>query len=368
MNIALISVVALATWKVAVMNIGAMEHLSIIENLHSVDNRRRKLMPKCVFQDSAGMSKSFLIVFMSRSGSTAISTELQQHSSVYMPRMEYLDRLHIYPDDGDLILNATRTLFDDAAKQQQTGGFKIRARHVIAQEKLWFEITRKYKTRIIWQYRKNILKSAVGTYQREVLGDSTAIGGIQILESKKTERCDMGIGCTFRIDQFDELYKIILRRLTTEREIMDAVNILDNGRDCVLEVPYEDYLYNSRETMADIHRFLNIRLESHEAKRVKATSDNLCNVIENWDELCYHFYGCVLWQPYFDDYANDCRCTNFSHGPTKYCRVDMENVIGWYNSQLWLPTPVSTFGPYNTDLQRRTLMAWLRHNQRVRLI
>lgn len=308
------------------MTIGPISGMTLSvksETPHTLYTRVNKTIPKCSLQTDR-QAKSYVIVFMSRSGSTAISTELQQHPLVHMPRMEYLDKYPVSPDDVDGIVNLTRTYFDEGIREGKTPGFKIRSHHVLRHPDEWHKITKEYETRVIWQYRKNILKSAIGTYLRDVLGDRTSTGGIKREEMVK-DRCEMGLGCTFRIDQFDQLHKIMAKRLGIEREVMDTVNLLDNGRGCVMEVPYEDYLYYPRETMTDILKFLNLPITHHESLRVKATADSLCDVVENWDELCLNFYGCALWQPYFEDYINDCRCRNFTRGPTTFCTTDYTN-------------------------------------------
>lgn len=300
-------------------NVGLVGNMSVAPSEKPVYSRYNKTMPRCVTESNNERAKSFLIVFMSRSGSTAISTELQQHPDAYIPRMEYLDKYPVKPDEPIKIANLTREYFNVGIAEHRAAGFKIRSYHVLKHPELWHNITAEYGTRIIWQYRKNLLKSAIGTYQRDILGDQTAIGGIRHQEMVGKDRCDMGVGCTFRIEQFDELHNIMAKRLIIERDIMEAVNVLDNGRGCVMEVSYEDYLYHSRDTMRDIMKFLGLSEIHHQSLRIKATSDNLCDVVENWDELCYNFYGCAVWQPYFEDYINDCRCRNFTLGPTSFC-------------------------------------------------
>lgn len=318
LNVLLLIALVFFVSRMAVPTVSPLGSFTPVYPQKPLYTRYNKTMPRCVTESNA-RAKSFLMVFMSRSGSTAISTELQQHPNVYIPRMEYLDVYPVAHDEPIKIANVTREYFNAGIAEGSAAGFKIRPHHILKHPELWHNITAEYETRIIWQYRKNLLKSAIGTYQRDILGDRTAIGGIKRDEMAGKDRCDMGLGCTFRLEKFDELHNIMSKRLIIERDIMESVNVLDNGRGCVMEVSYEDYLYHPRETMTDIMKYLGLPEIHHTSLRVKATSDNLCDVIENWDELCYNFYGCAVWQPYFEDYINDCRCRNFTLGPTKFC-------------------------------------------------
>lgn len=42
--------------------------------------------------------------------------------------------------------------------------------------------------------------------------------------------------------------------------------------------------------------FIGLLHEYTRPKRFKATKNNLCDVVENWRELCEEFYGCDVWR------------------------------------------------------------------------
>lgn len=91
---------------------------------------------------------------------------------------------------------------------------------------------------------------------------------------------------------------------------------------CVREIPYEDYLYDRVEAMSDIMQFLGLRHEPTKPDRFKATSDSMCEAIENWDEVCDKLYGCVLWQHMLEDVRNGCYCKMSGGFPiSKYCDI-----------------------------------------------
>ena len=280
--------------------------------------RLKKPLPSCA--KSGTRAKSFLIVFQSRSGSTAISSELRKHSETYMDLLEYLDQLNVKKQNVTGAILETRLFFEKGIKKGLVPGFKIRPNNILRSGALWRELLKEFDTRIIWQYRKNVVKSAIGHYLDEYLNDKTATGGIPLADAGK-DRCKMGVGCKFKIDNIPVFYETMKRRLSFEGEIVNAVHELDPTGSCTLEVPYEDYLYEREGTMRDIQQFLGIKKEDHQPNRVKATNDSLCSVISNFDEVCNAFYGCTVWQPFFDDQINNCRCSGFGSGTTKYCET-----------------------------------------------
>lgn len=279
--------------------------------------RTERPIPPC---HKEGLAKSFLIVFMSRSGSTAISSELQHHSQTHMKILEHLDRLNISASDSYGALSETRKFFDEGIQKGLTPGFKIRPYHILSDVEGWKKLIQEYGTRLIWQYRKNIFKSCLGSYARYYRGDLTAVSGINLKEDI-TKRCEMGLGCRFKIDNMTGYHALLKASVKNQDKITEAVKALDSEGQCTMEVPYEDYLYHPGDTIKDLQTFLGLKRERHAPSRMKATSDSLCDVVENFDELCHNFYGCSLWQPLLEDDVNDCHCTKFSNGPMTFCQT-----------------------------------------------
>ena len=229
--------------------------------------------------------------------------------------------LHIAPGNNTGALAETRKFFEEGLAKGLTPGFKIRSYHVLPLSQEWSNLAKEFDTRIVWQYRKNVFKSAIGTYQKEVLGDSTAISGLKKNEIKG-DRCSLGVGCKFRIEDMPKFHDLLKNRVKYQDQISEAVRVLDGGRDCSWEVPYEDFLYYPQDTIRDLHKFMGFDPENTESDRIKATGDSLCDVVENYDELCNNFYACAAWQPYLDDFVNDCRCSKFTTGTTEFCAVN----------------------------------------------
>lgn len=273
-------------------------------------------------------ARSFLMVFMSRSGSTAISQTMARHPLIDH-KFEFMATERVGKNESARALQLTRSFFQDSISKGRIPGFKIRAFDIMMDPIGWEALAREFDTRIIWQYRKNIFKTTLGVYARVEFGDYTATGGIKTtdLAAVGEDRCKMGVGCTFNITNFDRFHELLTNRITQDLEMVKATKVLDGGmseqgsRGCVFELPYEDYLYHKEETMKDVYAFLGLELNTLETFRAKATSDSMCDVVENFDEFCSMFYACPHWQPFLDDFENNCRCSRFNHGTDKYCAI-----------------------------------------------
>lgn len=140
----------------------------------------------------------------------------------------------------------------------------------------------------------------------------------------KEERCKLGAGCTIEIENFYFLHRLLRETYASDRRIREAVNLITDGGTCIHPLPYEEYLYNRENSMRDLQRFLGLNREDHKPSRYKATTDNMCEVVKNWDELCANFYGCIAWRPLLDDPRNNCGCPSYVSGHTRYCSTETE--------------------------------------------
>lgn len=275
-----------------------------------------KRVPKCA--QNGQRARSFLIIFMGHSGSTAIISELKSHPETYIEKYELVDHgenVHNF----SRALETARSYFDRAIALGKVPGFKIRPRHIRLRPQAWANLANEYDTRIIWQYRRNTLKHAVGEYAYRYLGDDRTKEGIKSEQDFKT-KCDTGIGCSFEIKNMTAFHEILVGLVGVDQVIAEAASLIANGRDCLHELRYEDYLYYRKGSMTDLKQFLGLKqIETHPA-RYKTTEDNLCNVVSNWAQLCEHFYGCTLWRHLFEDHRNQCSCP-FSASPGAFCNV-----------------------------------------------
>lgn len=273
-------------------------------------------LPQCA--QSGARAESWLMVFMGHSGSSAMHSQIVQHPDVtgtFVP--EAVDHNEL-EDNTTAALAFTRNLFEQGRRTGKVIGFKLRPRHILRRPKEWAALVRKYNTRILWNFRENGFKSAAGEYKLKHFNDKTVVEGLR-KEMNRTEICKL-TKCSFPVDDMDNFHHLLKKFTTHERLVTRAVKILDDGKGCVLPLPYERYLFNSQEVVKDIFAFLGVSYIHKPPKRFKSTSDNLCSLIENWDELCGNFFHCIAWRPMMVDYRYNCGCT-LKPGPDRFCQV-----------------------------------------------
>ncbi|GAB0488934.1 hypothetical protein MMPV_000147 [Pyropia vietnamensis] len=326
---------------------------SAVDGGHTEDELRG--MPECAA--GSGRASNFLMVFMGHSGSTAMMTALQPHSQVHITGLEPVDHYERATNTASALAYA-HAFFSAATARNQTGGFKIRPRHIRRAPTAWRALVRRHGVRIIWQYRQNMLKQAVGTYTIDVLGDRTAYEGVVVSPQtspsppsvsshsaggSNTTSAAAAMGgrsepsATPRVTRFradpHTLYDIMRNRVLGDQEVTDAIRLL--GADgCVLPVSYEEFHADPAATMRRVSGFLGIDpAEAHPPMRAKATSDALCEVLTNWAEVCAAFYPCPELRPLLDDAV--CRCSSalaastfVPTGSSPYCLVKRPRLLG----------------------------------------
>lgn len=273
-------------------------------------------MPACA-GEGTGRARSWIMVFMGHSGSTAIVSELSQHSEVFFELPEPVDH-------GERQENATaayeyvRDFFQRGIAAGKTPGFKMRPNHILdpAMSDKWASLVKEFDTRIIWQYRENVFKQSVGEYSHRYLNDTSVVEGVAKGVTRE-ERCKIGAGCRFRIDNFGFFHELLRDALNNDKLISRAVHSITGGAPtaCALPMPYEAYLYDRAGAMARLQDFLGLPHEEHAPHRTKATSDSMCDAVENYGDLCREFYGCHTWRSLMDDVTNKCHCAMFATGP-----------------------------------------------------
>lgn len=275
-------------------------------------------IPECA--KDGKRAKSFLMVFMGHSGSSAILSELFSHSQTHQKDPEPVDHYE-YQHNTTLALKYTRDFFDEGISLGKTPGFKIRPRHIKEDPEAWAQLAREYDTRIIWQYRMNLFKSSIGEYSHRKLNDTSVVEGLRGNMTAE-ERCKVGAGCSFRVEDHKYFHTLLKDSVLGDKAISTAVHLISGGGSCVYALPYENYLYDRETSMRELQTFLGLTFEDNPPLRRKATSDNMCSVVTNWNEMCSNFYGCHVWRSMMDDPRNGCKCEDFSSGHVEFCAVE----------------------------------------------
>lgn len=271
-------------------------------------------VPAC----AKNQARSFLLVFMGHSGSTAIMTELQQHSQMHITKLEPVDHGDL-KRDSVLALEYADEFFKESRKLGKTGGFKVRPQHLLNNTAGWMALMKKHDTRIVWNYRQNVMKQSVGHWPIIHLGDTNAFEGLRVGDTKQ-KRIEK-----FRIHDMDAMNELLNQRLRGELSVQTAMQSIAQQQ-CVLPVSYESYQWHRDATMTGVQRFLGVNTtERHAPQRRKATKDNLCELVENWDELCDAFFACPQWRWMMEDLASGCTCKRlggsaFGKARSRYCK------------------------------------------------
>lgn len=276
-------------------------------------------MPPCARNGTP--TSSFLIVFMGHSGSTALITSIAQHSATNITSFEPVDHGHyVTGSKYEAALRAlqyTEALFANGSAMNMMVGFKIRPRHLQLRPSEFSSVIRKYKTRVIWNYRTNIIKQAIGDYAIHYKGDHAAYEGVKVdADGNPVKQSSASRARTFKIHDMQVFHQLLKNRVIGDESVSRALHqISPDG--CILPVSYESYLQYPTLTMERIQAFLGLSTsEMHPALRQKATDDTICKVVENWAELCEAFFGCVQWRWMLDDFENGCACSSLY--PSKF--------------------------------------------------
>lgn len=268
----------------------------------------RDALPACALEENE--AGSILLVFMGHSGSSAILSEIAQHSRFFVTVPEPVDHDEVQ-FNPELGLKYADEFFSNATSYGKIGGFKMRPWHILQRPDEWRALTKKHRTRILWQFRRNIFKQSVGEWAVQYLNDTLAIEGLRD-DVTEEERCSLGAGCSFAIDNIDSLHKLLIKFVQNDEQIRNAVYLLTQNAEeeaCALPVPYEDYMYKKEATMQKVFAFFGVDFEDHPPFRRKATADNMCKVITNYQsDICPAFYGCTHFRAYLEDQRNNCTC------------------------------------------------------------
>lgn len=261
-------------------------------------------------------AKTFVVLFMGHSGSTAFITELRAHSAFEIKKLEPVDHGE-FEHNTDLALRQVRHIFDSGISRGKVPGFKLRPLHIARNPEAWRALFKEYETRIIWQFRENLFKMAIGEYRHRVLNDSSVVEG---LKPQEKPCADESQRCKFEVRDMDMVHFLLNDFSKSDEMMLDAVRMM--GRDDnTMTVKYEDYLYRREETMKETFEFLGVSHEPTTPQRIKASPDSLCDMVSNFDEVCHVFYPCQLWRTFMDDPVNNCRCRlrKFNKFDRKYC-------------------------------------------------
>eukprot|EP00190_Bangiopsis_sp_CCMP1999_P002192 CAMPEP_0198736778 /NCGR_PEP_ID=MMETSP1475-20131203/67530_1 /TAXON_ID= ORGANISM="Unidentified sp., Strain CCMP1999" /NCGR_SAMPLE_ID=MMETSP1475 /ASSEMBLY_ACC=CAM_ASM_001111 /LENGTH=512 /DNA_ID=CAMNT_0044500629 /DNA_START=16 /DNA_END=1553 /DNA_ORIENTATION=- len=273
-------------------------------------------------------AKTFLMVMSSHTGSTALMSILGQHPDVYM-ELDQFEPLNVpkYTENITAAVEFTREYFTKARESGKVAGFKLSGYPIMRAQEEFAEIVKEFDTRVIWNYRTDFFKRAVGRYPMYFLGDDSAVSGISLSELNK--RCEMGVGCNYTIESIEDLHCTMTRGVRVHMGMEESVNSITSQAlgGCALHIPYHDFLHHPIEVSMQMQDFLGLPRHHVESTRAKATSDNICSVVNNYADICAAFNECSAWRNMLNDEENGCSCENYKYeslggdGENKFCTM-----------------------------------------------
>ena len=213
----------------------------------------------------------FVIMFVERAGSTYLTTLLNSHPDIQCVT-EKLDTLKNEGNGVSAQLNWTKKyLTPPIIGKNRAIGFKTKQVDILdptGVEKL----LKQKKCRIIQLQRRNSVKAVISTINARRLWETS--GNWNLLKEK-----DRQSAMEVNLDEFDNLLKL------REKWDVDLENYINQINLPTLQLYYEDLLLNESLFIDKIIEFLEVDPKPVQGKTIKHTSDDLRDVILNFDEL-----------------------------------------------------------------------------------
>lgn len=222
----------------------------------------------------------FVVLFEGRSGSTYLIESLASHPQIRAEK-EILATLKQRVDRGtaepNAQLRAVEELFAPGQHEYNVVGFKTKLKDILDWENL-AEVLQKLDTRIILLQRRNRIKLLVSLMNAMQLNEATGDWNLYN-ESDRQPMIHIDVGefkqWLDRTEQSNAYLNSYARQLQLP----------------LFEVFYEDIFENAGETFERTCQFLDVPYRSLRGSCIKNTSDDLREVVENFDELKAAFAG-----------------------------------------------------------------------------
>lgn len=219
----------------------------------------------------------FVILFVERAGSTYLSTLLNSHPDINALR-EQLAVLKQEGKSGQEQVDWIQSFFTPPRSSRYAAvGFKTKTVDVLDPE-AFRAVLRKNQTKIIQLQRRNSVKGAVSTLNAQRLQQAT--GNWNLLDES-----DRRPAFSVEPAEFDDYLQ---RRVAWDEELATFVKQLDLP---TLPLFYEDMLVDENAFLSEVFDFLEVKPAPVKGKTYKNTSDDLREVLTNFDELRSRYEG-----------------------------------------------------------------------------
>jgi LPS sulfotransferase NodH len=226
----------------------------------------------------------FVLLFPGRSGSTYLISALDAHPAI-TAKGEVLDPIR--PQGPEAQLDWTRRYFrGPVVNRSKAVGFKTKLRDVLDQDG-FARLLEEFDARLIYLDRRNDVKHAISRITARRLKDSTGrwnrYDGDATLEAFDVD-----------LDDFAERLTAVEEEKATIAEYVGAVDRP------LLHLDYEDLLAEPDPTFHRVLAFLGLPPAPIRGNTLKNTSDDLRDVVANFDALRARYAG-TRYEPMFDE-------------------------------------------------------------------
>jgi LPS sulfotransferase NodH len=231
----------------------------------------------------------FVVLFEGRSGSTFLVESLDSHSKIRAEK-ELLAMLKKRFKEGRAEageqLEWIENLYLTGNHDYEVVGFKTKFKDILDPEGL-ANLLKENEVRVILLQRRNRIKLLVSLLNAMRLNEATGDWNLY----KESDRM-----MTLRVD-VEEGQKWLEASEIQNRKLNDYARSLGLP---FLELSYEDILVDQEKTFRQVCKFLGVAFEPLKGGTKKNTSDNLRDVLENFDELKDAFKG-TRYEAMFDE-------------------------------------------------------------------
>ncbi len=228
--------------------------------------------------------KNTIILFEGRTGSTHLATLLHQSPNIsFLGEEPALLKEQGWTAQQDWICQLFNNPlnFDDPRVKNSAKviGFRMKLRDVLDLQAFKY-ILEKYDVSIIYMRRFNLVKQAISSIRAIDL--SKAKGYYNLDHNKHQE----GLAAyTIPVRRFDQTLKWIEE---VDLKLQEFIKTLSQP---ICEVSYEELLSNREAVLKKVIQFLDVPQFTPKEVIAKHTSDDLSEVISNFDALLSHYQG-----------------------------------------------------------------------------
>lgn len=228
----------------------------------------------------------YVILFIERDGSTYMISLLTSHPQIQSVYERFAVMRQKGTDGKEQIEWARQFFSPPLITRYRAVGFKTKLVDILDKD-AFLQLLREKNVRIIQMQRRNQVKAVVSRINAKRLHDVT--GNWNLYNEK--ERLP-----AFEIDP-DMFHQYLLERIQADEEL---TNFTENLNLPTLKMVYEDLLVNRDQVLSRVFDFLGVDPFPVQGKTLKNTSDDLKEVILNFEQLRSKYLG-TKFESMFDE-------------------------------------------------------------------